>query len=61
MSTRKSLCKVNGVAGVAFDAAVHDLKPGDLQFVLKLIARQGMRVPGIAETIPQAPNRSLRP
>jgi hypothetical protein len=31
MSTRKSLCSVDGVAGVAFDAAVHDLKPGDIQ------------------------------
>jgi hypothetical protein len=40
MSTRKSLCNANGVAGVAFDAAVHDLKPGNIQLGLKLIARQ---------------------
>jgi hypothetical protein len=40
MSTRKSLCNTNGLAGVAFDAAVHDLKPGDTQLGLQLIARK---------------------
>jgi hypothetical protein len=39
MSTRKSLCNTSSVAGVEFDAAVHDLKPGDTQLGLQIIAR----------------------